>query len=315
MAASSCHSRGRMSFRRSIVIVFLTLFWSPAAHATDPERVEWSKDWPHFRLAEGITTLALTGTAFALTFKSGPPEPYWTGGILFDDWVRDKVRSDSGSTQQAWADFSDATFTWGTILPPLFDVWVVAFGVHENAEVGGQMLLIDLQSFGLSAVLSLGTQRFTGRARPYTDRCAPDGTTRSATGEVLANRCFGSEDNQSFYSGHTAAIATSAGLTCVHHQHLPLYGGGVADLAPCVVMLGLTAANGVGRLVSDNHYASDVILGMGIGLASGYILPSVLHYGFGGGRAVGAIETKNAVMVPVPQVYPGGGGLGMAGAF
>jgi hypothetical protein len=304
-----------MSFRRSVSIVLLMLFWSQAAHATDPDRVEWSKDWPRFRLAEGLTTLALVGAAVALTFKQGPPEPNWTGGILFDDWAREKLRSDNYSTQKVWADYSDYSFLWGSIIPTFVDVWIVTLGVHENADVAGQMLLMNLQSFGVSAVLSLGSQRLVGRQRPYIDRCDEEGFTRSATGQKLVNHCGGSEDNQDFYSGHTAAITTSAGLTCVHHQHLPLYGGGVADLAPCVVMLGLSAANGVGRLVSDNHYASDVVLGWAVGLASGYVLPSILHYGFGGGRAVGVIEAKGVVMVPVPQVYPTGAGLGMAGAF
>lgn len=305
-----------MSFRCGLVVLLSALLLSPAARAADPDRVEWSKDWPRFRLSEGLTTIGLGVTAVALTFKAGPKEPYWTGGILFDDWVREKTRSDDGATQQFWADFSDRVFVFGSTLPNFIDIWIVTLGVHENADVAGQMLLINLQSFGVSAVLSLGTQRFSGRARPYLDRCDAEGFTRSATGEKLANRCGGPEDNQDFYSGHTAAVATMAGLTCVHHQHLPLYGGGIADLAPCVVMLGLTTANGVGRLISDNHYASDVILGVGVGLASGYVLPSILHYGFGSGRPVGVIEAKGVTMVPVPQVFPhGGAGLGMAGAF
>src|SRR5207253_5621614 len=51
-----------------------------------------------------------------------------------------------------------------------------------------------------------------------------------------------------FYSGHAAATATSAGLTCAHHQHLPLYGGGLADLVPCLVMSGVSIVTGISRI-------------------------------------------------------------------
>ena len=81
-----------------------------------------------------------------------------------------------------------------------------------------------------------------------------------------------------------------AALTCVHHQHLPLYGGGFANLAPCLVMMGVAATTGVLRLVYDEHWASDVITGWAVGAASGYVLPSLLHYGFGAGPVVPEIH-------------------------
>jgi len=102
-----------------------------------------------------------------------------------------------------------------------------------------------------------------------------------------------------------------AGLTCVHHQHLALYGGGFADALPCAFMITASLVDGVGRIVADKHYASDVVLGWGVGAFSGYVLPSALHYGFGHAQ-----ERKAALsLVLTPQIYVGGGGLGAVGIF
>ncbi|MEO8876476.1 MAG: phosphatase PAP2 family protein, partial [Polyangiaceae bacterium] len=135
------------------------------------------------------------------------------------------------------------------------------------------------------------------------------------SGKPLFNHCDHVGDDASFYSGHAAATMTMAGATCVHHQHLPLYGGGFPDLLPCLVMLGMSGATGIGRIVADRHYASDVVVGWGFGFASGYVLPSILHYGFKSDRPVGAVVGKSFGVVPIPQAYPGGAGLSFGGYF
>jgi membrane-associated phospholipid phosphatase len=125
------------------------------------------------------------------------------------------------------------------------------------------MLLINLQSFAIAGALSIGSEHLVARARPYTADCGADGRTRDKNGQPLYNARGGSQDNLDFFSGHTAAASTMAGLTCVHHQHLPLYGGGVADLARCVGLIGASIADGLGRIIAERHYASDVTLGWG----------------------------------------------------
>jgi membrane-associated phospholipid phosphatase len=71
---------------------------------------------------------------------------------------------------------------------------------------------------------------------------------------------------------------TGAGLLCVYHEELPLYGGGAWDVAACVE--GITVGVGVGvlRLMADRHYVSDVMVGGAIGFVSGYALPRLLHF-------------------------------------
>jgi membrane-associated phospholipid phosphatase len=187
--------------------------------------------------------------------------------------------------------------------------------VHENAEVAAQMLVINMQSLGVSGLVSLLAEHTVGRARPYVQDCDANGNIHDASGALMPSHCGGPNDNRSFFSGHVAAVSTMAGLTCAHHQHLPLYGGGFADLAPCLVMIAAASATGVLRLVYDEHWASDILVGWAVGGVSGYVLPSLLHYGFGGGRPLGSVETAEFTLAPVVNATPGGATVGVMIVF
>jgi membrane-associated phospholipid phosphatase len=147
---------------------------------------------------------------------------------------------------------------------------------------------MNLQSFAISGAISLSFQKM-GRVRPVERGCREDPN--------YANQC---DDpvflNQSFVSGHTAIAFTGAGLTCAHHRHLPLYGGGWPDVAICVATLAAASSTAVLRVMSDRHYASDSLLGVGIGLVSGWGLPEWLHYGAGDGSDGGAKRRSGALL-------------------
>jgi len=64
----------------------------------------------------------------------------------------------------------------------------------------------------------------------------------------------------------------------MHHAHLPLYGGGAGDVAACVGAYGVAATTGVLRVMSDNHYMTDVTVGAVLGTAVGLGVPYLLHY-------------------------------------
>jgi hypothetical protein len=237
----------------------------------------------------------------------------WRGGILFDDWVRGGLGGRTLSSQRAAQLWGTYVFYGAVPVVTLVDVAIVTLGVHRSPDVALQMLLIDMQALGMSGVVSLGTEQLVGRERPYGEDCGPDGQTRTSSGVPLYNHCGGPNDNKSFIAGHPAAVATMTGLTCAHHQHLPLYGGGLADLAPCLVMIGASAFTGVSRVVADKHWASDVVLGWSVGALSGYVVPSLLHYGFTSHGPLGAVRSGNLTAVPIPMVYAGGAGLGFVG--
>lgn len=285
------------------------------ARAEDPHWVRWSADWPRVGWPEVSTVVGLTAGSLAITKYWDPPKsPNWSQPILFDSAVRDALKGRSASAQSSAANLSDYLYKGAVLAPYVIDVYLVALGVHESAEVALQMLVIDMQSLGLAGVASLSTERLAARARPYVRDCRADGTVVGSDGSRLDTTCGGTGDYQSFYSGHSAATATMAGLTCVHHQHIPLYGGGVSDALACVFMVSLSLTTGVARVVADRHWASDVIVGWGVGAFSGYVLPSLLHYGFTSGSRPLAARADVRVL-PILTEIPGGLAIGAGGAF
>jgi membrane-associated phospholipid phosphatase len=103
-----------------------------------------------------------------------------------------------------------------------------------------------------------------------------------------ANCSSGANLNASFLSGHTTIAFAGAGLMCAHHMHLPLYGSVVADALACATGLAAATTAGALRVMSDNHYTTDVLLGAGVGLFGGYVWPMMWHYGHGSRESRGA---------------------------
>jgi membrane-associated phospholipid phosphatase len=299
-------------FRAASIAAGLAL--SSVAHA-DPTHVEWSDSWPRVRLWEAVDALALTvGDTEFEDRVPAPTHASWNSPILFDSWARNVFRGRTAALQSFASTSTDIMYRAGALVPFVVDDYFAALSVHQNAEVAWQLAVIDLQSLGVAGLVSLGAEHAVGRARPYTLSCDASGHVLDARGHVLQT-CGTANDDRSFYSGHATATATTAGLVCVHHQHLPLFGGGFADLAPCLFMIGVSAATGVLRLVYDEHWASDVIVGWADGVLSGYVLPSLLHFGFGHGRPVGEIRVGALDMVPTLLARQGGTELGMVGVF
>ncbi len=285
------------------------------AHAEQEKTVQWNENWPRVHLVEVGAIVGLTIGSVLLNAAPYADHAHWAGPILFDRPARNLFKGTTAQTQEVAALTSDYLYKSMVLVPYIVDNYIVALGVHQNADVALQMTLINLQSLGLSGVMTLAAEHGVGRERPYVQDCGPGVNVPDKVGFNHCDRGF--TDFQSFYSGHAAATFTMAGLTCVHHQHLPLYGGGAADILACVTMGALATTTGILRLVADRHYASDVLVGTAVGIINGYLLPSWLHYGFGDSRkkVSTVMKTSFGYVAPIPQVYQGGGGLGLAGVF
>jgi membrane-associated phospholipid phosphatase len=288
---------------------------SHEARAADPDTVEWSDDWPRFRWTEVLATGLFVGQALTAVYLYPTPPIRWRGGILFDDAVRDAIKPDSHDAREALRAPSDNLYYGAVLFPFIVDTALVAGAIHGSGDVALQMFAMNLESFALSGALTLTGQKL-GRERPAGRECGND--------PEYSPKCHSEKGlTESFYSGHTASVFTSAGLTCAHHQHLPLYGGGLPDTLACVVMLAAGTTEGVFRVMTDDHYTSDVLIGAGVGLASGYLLPSLLHYGFAndakarGERSFLPIwRTANGgAMILAPQIGPEYGGVSLLGMY
>jgi membrane-associated phospholipid phosphatase len=142
-----------------------------------------------------------------------------------------------------------------------------------------------------------------GRARPFVSDCLAAGGSQT--------QCLGdnNEATRAFPGGHVAIGTTGTVLVCMQHLSMRLYGS-PWDEGICAAAITADAAMGTLRIVTDNHWASDVLAGGALGVAIGYGVPVLMHLH---GHAMPA--TSAVVMAPVPLALGHGAGLGVAGAF
>jgi membrane-associated phospholipid phosphatase len=276
------------------------------AHAQSGERLQWNDEWPHFRAIGYLLTGASAASALAVTFLIPyPHHPRWQGGILFDDAVRTGLRARGPAQRDAIRLASDVTLGTSIVHVALLDSLIVPFA-RGSSEVALQLTLMNAQAFSLNALVATLMFKAIARERPLIRSCRedPDYDPLCSTG-VYA----------SFPSSHASTAFTAAGLACVHHEYLPLYGGPWDGVA-CAGSLSVAFATGAFRVIGDRHYATDVIFGAIAGFSLGYIYPWLFHYRYGGHES----ERRADSVMPQWSFIPGGSsdapyGVSVAGIF
>jgi membrane-associated phospholipid phosphatase len=242
---------------------------SGGARAEDDHRLEWK--YPHFSPFEYATTGALiVNGAILELFSDQSAAPRWVGPVLFDTAVRDAVVGRNRATRDTADTLSDVAFYSAQLYSTVVDSGGVALIGDQNFEVASQTTLLNVQANALVFLLTRSSHRILARARSFHLSC-PDDMDYSPYCDVPRY-------NASFISGHASMAFAGAGLTCAHHQYLPLYGAPAADVAACVGVTVLATASGFLRIVADKHYASDVVAGAILGGLVGYGLPVLFHY-------------------------------------
>lgn len=147
--------------------------------------------------------------------------------------------------------------------------------------------LLILESMLTIQVVNQVVKFAVARGRPY---------TVGATAEELAMAHDPADHNLSFFSGHStmafglvASAATIASLRGYRNAWLVW-----------AVGLPLAASTAILRLAADKHWMTDVLLGSALGLATGILMPTLLH------RRIGPIEAR---------VSPMANGMALTGRF
>jgi membrane-associated phospholipid phosphatase len=193
-------------------------------------------------------------------------QPRWRGPVLVDTAARELLRIGSDDGRHVAMRLSN--YGWYSAMGwPFVDAVGVALALDQNLDVAWQLSALALQAYALSGFVTLVTIKATARQRPSGYGCS-EGSVEPGC----------SLPPRSFPSGHTAGAFAGAGLVCSSHLNLPLYGSFAADRAACIGALALASTTAVLRVASDRHYASDVIVGAGIGSAMGYVLPTLFQY-------------------------------------
>jgi membrane-associated phospholipid phosphatase len=127
---------------------------------------------------------------------------------------------------------------------------------RETAALG----LHGLEAIAIGTGLAVAIKGTVGRARPYLD------VTNPLDFGLL--RGFGDEQYRSFPSGHTVAgFAAATVVTSETSQWWP----GSEDYIGPVMYVGATLI-GASRMYTNNHWASDVVMGAAIGTLAGVLI-------------------------------------------
>jgi membrane-associated phospholipid phosphatase len=276
----------------------------PSAINPIANKVRWDESWPKFRPIEYIATGVMGVAVFAA--RAIPPQPNnWRGVTDFDAKARSAVRLESLSARNTADDASDLILTL-MVNQLIVDATLVAWWGHDRFTVGYQMVLIDLEALALTGSIQALVSSLVSRWRPFRDTCV--GPIEKQTQDCQDNKQY-----TSFWSGHTSGAFTVAGLTCMHHAYLPLYGGGVREALTCATAFAAAATVGYLRMAADQHFLTDVLVGASIGTLSGLGVPWLLHYR-GGAKPVKSGRAKQANQVSL-RAAPTPMGMVVSGEF
>jgi membrane-associated phospholipid phosphatase len=278
---------------------------SPSVLAGEPSEaldivppLSWNH--PRFNTADYF----ITGFGGVLTLTSAIVAPRSahsiSGGILFDDAARRALRAHSLQARYQFRDASDVGLSLSVTWPFFADALASAWWYRGSRDTAEQMALVDLEALAIAGAVQGATNVIVSRERPYGQDCG------SAQLPSNAIDCQSSQHYRSFFSGHSTFSFTGAALICVHHFENDLLGS-PWDALSCAGGYAVAATTSTFRVVSDTHYASDVILGALVGTAIGYGVP-LLHYRQA--RAASASNDQLRLML-----VPSAGGLGVMGIF
>lgn len=269
----------------------------PTTSALAPPLV-WS--WARFSTADYIVTFAGAGVTLATAIVRPRAQHSLSGGVWFDEDVRDAVRPNSLPTRYIFRDISDVGVSFAVSWPFVADALTTAWWYRGSRRVAQEMSLINLETLAISGALQGATNVIVSRERPYGRNCG----TSQLPSDALD--CDGSVHYRSFFSGHATFSFTGAALICVHHFENGLLGP-PWDALSCAGGYALATTTAAFRVVSDVHYASDVLTGALVGTLVGYGVP-LLHYR---NQDLGSAHTRSLQL----RLVPAQGGLGVLGIF
>ena len=279
----------------------------PPAAVPHLPRLKWKSQWRSFDAYDWVLT-GVSGALLLSLTALGPDERNgWRGGILFDEDARDLFRAPTERSRRIAREISDVLLVTSISYPIFVEALLVSAWLRDSPDVAVELTLINIQTLLFTASLQTVANMVASRERPFGRTCG---------GELREDTTFCDSQNrfQSFFSGHTSQTFTAAALTCTHQANLPLYGEGGIGWVPCFLGFGMAAATGMLRVVGDQHYVTDVLVGAVVGTASGFLLPWLLHYRTSDEEEDTSEHARRGSGVRV-LFTPTPGGAGVLGAF
>ena len=220
-----------------------------------------------FRRASGVLGAGWLLSEFVFKKQLAPATCRWCATNGFDTAVRVAFNPSLSPSASGIVPAHVVSNLVGFILLPVAVLGLDALlawrdGVFLQTFLIDVVLILEatLSAQGLNQAVKFSV----GRARPY---------TIDASQELLAEGHDVADNNLSFFSGHStltfalvSSAATVAGLRGYRQAWL-LWAVG----------LPLAATTAILRLAADKHWTTDILLGSAIGVATGMLLPTLLH--------------------------------------
>jgi len=271
---------------------------SSAPSSAQPSALAWR--WGRFSAADYVVTGTGAGITLAAAIIRPRAQHSLSGGVWFDENVRGAVRPSSLSTRYIFRDISDVGVSFAVTWPFIADALTIAWWYRGSRRVAQEMSLINLETLAVAGAIQGATNVLVSRERPYGRNCG----TSQLPSDALD--CEGSVHYRSFFSGHSAFSFTGAALVCIHHFKNELLGP-PWDALSCAGGYTVATTTAAFRVVSDVHYASDVLTGALVGTLVGYGVP-LLHYRE---NEAGSARSSRLQL----RLVPAQGGLGVLGIF
>jgi membrane-associated phospholipid phosphatase len=293
-----------ISLRICACLLAACISFAPAGVRGDDAapRLLWNPEWPHFRpIGYWLTGASVLGAIGATVLLRYPDDARWKGGILFDDALREVLRARDPGARDAIRIASDITLLTTVLQVGIIDSAIIPFAAG-SPSVAAQLSLINAQAFAINILIATLLFKAVARERPLIADCQRDPSFDPLcdTGAYA-----------SFPSSHTSNAFTAAGLSCIHHANLPLYGNQAADIAACVESLALATATGLFRIIGDRHHTTDVLLGAAIGFSIGYFYPWLWHYRYASEPTAESKASARGTLTVIPLPT----GLSLSGSF
>lgn len=178
------------------------------------------------------------------------------------EWMQQPSRQDNGAVKNTATVFRNLADP-GTL--------IIAGGLYISGLVDHNATMTDVgfhsgEAIVASSVVGWAIKSVAGRARPRVDIHRPP--------DFKLARGFGAAgDYQSFPSGHTlAAFSLAAAVTAESGERWPEHQALIGVLTYGGAML-----SGLSRMYNNAHWASDVLLGAGIGTLTGRVVVRWQH--------------------------------------
>ena len=271
--------------------------------AEEEHRLHWT--FPRFRtwqyVAVGVQTAANLTIEFADVPSAGES---WRSPLPLDVPVRNAILPQSEAGRARAERVADVLWYTTQFYTVLIDSVLVPLAFDNgNTDVAFQMTMINWQTLGLTGIITRVAHHTVPRARPVMYGCSEQ------PGAAFPCR----EAGPGFFSGHVSMTTAGAALACAHHAALPLYGRNPAGMITCGVLSACAVSVGVGRIASDKHWFTDVLVGHIVGASVGFGLPWLLHYQHRLSPDLSRLGVRRTAWIPWPT--EDGASLSLVGEF